>query len=84
MVLNMSWDVQIVMLGSKMSVFFLLVAVAGCVSVVILVISVLLLHALVMVELVLEELGMLNEIVVDELVALWRVKGVDHVLLEDK
>ena len=83
-ILNMCWDVHVVVLGSDVSVFFILISVASCVSVVILVISVLLLHALVMVELVLEQLGVLNEIVVDELVALCGVKGVDHVLLEDK
>ena len=71
-------------LGSDVSVFTLLVSMTSCVSIVILVISVLLLHALVMVELVFEQLGVLNEIVIDELVALCGVKGVDHVLLEDK
>jgi len=83
-ILNMCWDVHVMVLGSDVSVFFILISMASCVSVVILVISVLLLHALVMMELVLEQLGVLNEIVVDELVALCGVKGVDHVLLEDK
>ena len=83
-ILNMRWDVHVVVLGSNVSVFFILVSVASCICVVILMISVLLLHALVMVELVLEQLWVLNQIVVDELVALCGVKGVNHVLLKDK
>ena len=82
--LNMRWDMQVVVLGSKMAVFFVLITVASCVSIVILVISVLSLHALVMVELVLEQLGVLNKIVVDKLVALRSVEGVNHVLLKDE
>jgi len=83
-ILNMRWNVHVVVLGSNVSVFFILVSVSSCICVVILVISVLLLHTLVMVELVLEQLWVLNQIVVDELVALCGVKGVDHVLLKDK
>ena len=82
--LNMSWDMHVVVLGSKMAVFFILITMASSVSVVILMISVLSLHALVMVELVLEQLGVLNEIVVDKLVALWGVERVNHVLLKDE
>ena len=51
-VLNVSWNMQIMMLGSQVSVFSFLVAMSSSVSIIILVISMLPLHALVVMELV--------------------------------
>ena len=57
-----------------MSVFSFLVAMCVSIRIVILVVRVLSLHALVVMELVLKKFGVLNQIIVNELVALLGLK----------